>query len=70
MDEFLQWLGRAKHWFDLLLAIAFLYLFIAVEKLRTSDAKQHRLIEGRAKLVAGLAMFLILMKWIAELSTP
>lgn len=68
VDGFFRWLSRWQHLFEMLLAIAFFYLLIAIEQLRTYDQKRHSLIENRAKVVAGLAIAIIVFKWMVESS--
>ena len=70
LNGFFRWMAWGQHWFDLLLIIAFLYLFGAVERLRIYDDKRRTVIENRAKLVAGLAAALIVAKWVAYSSQP
>ena len=61
-----------QHWFDLVFAIAFVYLASAVHKLRAwyPDHNKLALIEKRANFVIGMALALMLTKWLAAPSVP
>jgi hypothetical protein len=65
LGQLIRWLSWGQHGFDVLLAFAFLYLLGTVGDLEKCTEDRRTRIAGRAKFVAGLAAFLILMKWVA-----